>query len=1199
MNRFLLFLLSFFGLYYAYGQEIEHVPGTYEFIENKGQWPEKALFKADVGFGNIWLEKKGILYQFIDSDDFHHADFTHRPIKNPRVRQHYLYLQFVNCLPNANIQKTAQSSEYYNYFLGNKPSKWASGCFSYSDITYQELYKGIDARFFEQNGQLKYEFKVKPNVDPNQIQLKYNGQSKLKINTKGDLEITTDVGKIYEEKPYAYQIKNGKIIEIGCQFMLENGILSFNMSGYDRNLDLIIDPVMIFATYCGSKSSNFGMTATYAYDGKAYSGGTIYGNSYPTPALAWNTQSNLIVENLTGPTTTDVFISKYSEDGTQMIWTNFIGGGDTLQGTETVHSLICDLDNNVYLYGATSSTDFPVFPQTTAFQTNHNGGTTLAIDNNGTDFGTVGTDIYVSKISSDGLNLLGSTYVGGSLNDGVNYTVSSGDYDQSSDYDSLTTNYGDQFRGEIMLDQFNNILVTSSTRSIDFPTQNPFQLNNAGQQDGVVFKLASDFTTMLWSSYYGGSKNDASYSVKIDSSGNVLIAGGTSSTDLPNTAGGLNPTSTANEADGFVAKIEGDGSAIIQSTYVGTPSYDQVIFVEIDRDDNVYIVGQSTGNMPVINANYSNPNSGQFIMKLNPGLTAVDYATVFGNGNGQINISPAAFLVDVCGNVYVSGWGGGVLQGDPPVTNMPTTPDAEQLTSGIGYNFYLFVLERDAQSILYGSYLGSDSAQVHVDGGTSRFDKKGVVYQSVCAGCGGTSGFQTTPNAWSATNEATGGSGACNNLVFKFDFQIVPDAEFTVSSIQGCSPLTVNYGNQSNDPGNSVWDLSSGGTILQGGENPIVEYTEPGTYEAILYINDIICNLTDTAKKVITVFPTPTLDLPNDTIICDGESVNFDLLANGFGTGNSFLWADNIQFNNPLNSGALDSVITISPSMSTTYYCRISNGNAACDIIDSVRVQFSGGVIDVISDVSICKGSETTLFANGPTGTNYQIDWSPDSGIISEDPTNGTAIVAPQTSQYYYVSSNINGCPFYDSVWVNVDQLDQSDVKALADPTEVPEGGTALLTALPNAPNQTYSWIPANLVVNPTEQISQTRPLEDTTIFTVTTRKGVCVKSASVQVNVLEFVCGDIYVFVPNAFRPNGDGINDLVYVRGQNITEVNFKIFDRWGERVFETTDQSVGWDGTFRGKPLDPDVYVYYLEVICVDGQENLIKGNITLLK
>ncbi|MDX1351011.1 MAG: hypothetical protein R3279_12215, partial [Putridiphycobacter sp.] len=1032
MKAYLVLFFCLLFLFPAVSQEIEEVQGNYKFVENKGQWPSKTLFKADVEFGNIWLEQTGILYQLIDGGEIHHADFSQKSIDEPVIREHYLYLQFVNCNESANVEKQKKSIDYYNYFLGNNPAKWASGCYAYHDITYRSLYPGIDARFFEQKGQLKYEFKVKPNQNPNQILLKYNGQEKLKINKKGDLEITTAVGKIYEEQPFAYQIKNGKIIEVTCDFKLNNGLLSFELGAYDKNIALIIDPVLIFATYCGSPSDNFGMTATYAYDGKAYSGGTVYGNAYPTPAVAWNTQTNITIPNVTNSITTDVFISKYSEDGTQMLWTNFIGGGDNTQGTETVHSLICDANDNVYLYGATSSTDFPVFPQGTAFQTSHGGGTSFSVQFNGSNFGTVGTDIYVTKISSDGLNLLGSTYVGGSQNDGVNYKVTSGNYSSVAAYDSLTTNYGDQFRGEIMLDAFNNILVTSSTRSTDFPTQNPFQPNNAGQQDGVVFKLAADFESLLWSSYFGGSENDASYSIKIDSSNNVLIAGGTSSNDLPSTTGGLNQNYLGGKTDGFVAKIEGDGSAIIQTTYIGTSTYDQVIFVDIDRNDNVFIVGQTNGNMPVVNAAYSNPNSGQFITKLNPSLTAIEYSTVFGNGNGQPNISPAAFLVDVCGNVYVSGWGANILQ-SVGLNGMPVTPNAEQTSNGDGFNFYLFVLEREAQNILYGSYLGGNLAGEHVDGGTSRFDKNGVVYQSVCGGCGGSSDFPTTPNAWSANNLSTN----CNNLVFKFDFQIVPDAEFSVSTLQGCSPLTINFANQSTDLNNSVWDFSDGGTVIQGGVDPIVEYTEPGTYEAILYITDTICNLTDTAKKLITVFPQVLLDLPNDTLICDGDVNSFDLIANSFGTASNFTWADNSNFNNPINAGGLDSTITITPNFTTTYYCRVSNGNAICDIVDSVVVQFSGGAITLSPDATICLGRETTLSATNQTGGNFQIDWSPNTGIVSENPTTGIAIVAPTQSQYYYASTIINGCPYYDSIYVTVDQIDVNNVTSMANPTEI------------------------------------------------------------------------------------------------------------------------------------------------------------------
>ena len=134
---------------------------------------------------------------------------------------------------------------------------------------------------------------------------------------------------------------------------------------------------------------------------------------------------------------------------------------------------------------------------------------------------------------------MGSTYVGGSGNDGVNYKLSSGAYTLVSHYDSLTTNYGDQFRGEIMLDEDNNILIASSSWSEDFPVESSFQMTNAGLQDAVLFKIEADFSSLLWSTYFGGTNNDAGYSVKIDSSFNVILGGGTSSTDIPGVLGGF------------------------------------------------------------------------------------------------------------------------------------------------------------------------------------------------------------------------------------------------------------------------------------------------------------------------------------------------------------------------------------------------------------------------------------------------------------------------------------------------------------------------------------------------------------------------------------------------------------------------------------------------------------------------------------
>jgi len=120
-----------------------------------------------------------------------------------------------------------------------------------------------------------------------------------------------------------------------------------------------------------------------------------------------------------------------------------------------------------------------------------------------------------------------------------------------------------------------------------------------------------------------------------------------------------------------------------------------------------------------------------------------------------------------------------------------------------------------------------------------------------------------------------------------------------------------------------------------------------------------------------------------------------------------------------------------------------------------------------------------------------------------------------------------------------------------------------------------------------------------TTTFVVVVSDGICTVSDSVTVKVFEFACDEPDIFVPNAFTPNGDGNNDVLYVRGRYITALEFKVFDRWGEKVFETTDQAFGWDATFNGKPVDPAVFVYWLKVECEGGQTYFKKGNVTVIR
>ncbi len=1187
--RIVIFFLLLFAFNSVKAQEIAHEHSIHHaFIENKGQWESAILFKAKFSGGNLWVQQNKFVFHLQDFSRLH--EIHNNPIDNKVeaiVKQAAVHLNFNGSNEVTQIEKINPTKSYYNYFIGNDKSRWTSNVYGYSEAIMKEFYTGIDLKLIEDREQLKYEFHVQPNIDPTVINFSYFGQEKVKIDSKGNLIIETKLGNIIEQKPYAYQVVNGKIIDVNCVFEINEGDVTFKLGTYNKNAILVIDPILVFATYSGSITDNFGMTATYGYDGTAFSAGTVFGNAYPTPDNnAYDVNSNFTVPTNATYGITDVYISRYSSDGTNMIWTTFLGGGDGTQGSETAHSLICDRLNNLYIYGATSSTDFPIVG---GYQTTHGGGSaTSNFYFNGVYFTNQGTDIYVAKISANGQNLIASTYMGGSLNDGVNTKVTSGIYSSVADYDSLTSNYGDQFRGEIMIDSVGNCLVASCTRSTNFPTQNAFQPTNAGQQDGVIFKLSSNLSTLQWSSYYGGSNNDACYSVKIDSSFNVLFSGGTSSNNLTNTSSGWQPTYNGGKTDGFVVKLLPTGTAITAASYIGTPNYDQAFFVEIDRNDNVFLLGQSAGGaFPVFNSGFVNPNSSQFVIKLNPTLNTNLNSTVFGNGLPTTNISPSAFLVDICGNMYISGWGANILQGTP-LSGMPISANAFQATAPNGFDFYLIVIERGFTGLLYGSYLGGSSASEHVDGGTSRFDKNGVVYQSVCGGCGGFSDFPTTPGAWSNTNL----SSNCNNIVFKFDFQLIPNAEFIADQTLGCATFNVVLDNFSTTSDSYLWDFGNGDTssVIF---NPAITFDTPGVYDIYLYVTDSVCLLTDTAMITITVMDSVQLNVTNTVQLCSPVEIN--LLANSNGTADYFIWSSSLAFLDTLNADITDSVLTITPPGTTTYY--VMAGNIGCSHIDSVEVEFTSSSLVLSAHDSICSG-ETTII----TATNFNplitftYAWSPVSIIVV--PTTSNAVqVQPLTSQYVYVTASAsNGCIIEDSIWIAVSSISSSSVIASASEILIPEGGTTTLIGQPNG--LSYQWTPVAGVTNPTMQ-STTVTVESTTIYTLNVSDGICEKSDTVLVKAYSFICGEPFIYVPNAFSPNGDNENDVLYVRGQLIEGMVFRIFDRWGEMVFESFDRLIGWDGTFRGKALDPDVYDYYLKATCIDGEESIIKGNISLLK
>ena len=1341
-----IFLCFFVQNYWSQDQESHHNhnhgASKESLIENKGQWPDGVLFQSKIDGGKVWVQQNKFVYHLQDFSSMHEAHANPLLIteENPVAKQEVIHLNFIGSQEVSEIKKSHKSKHYYNYLKGNNPNKWASKVHVYRDATLADFYEGIDLHIQNMGNQFKYEFVVSPNISADQLQFEYVGHKRMTITSDGDLEITTELGIVYEEHPYAFQLIDGEEVEIPCSFKITDGIVSFELGVYNPDFELVIDPVLVFATYNGANADNFGMTATYGYDGTAYSGGTVYGNDYPMPDNgAYDVNSNFTVPN--GPMgITDVFISKFDEDGAQMLWSTFLGGGNDNTGTETAHSMICDGANNLYLFGSTSSPDFPISPG--AFNTTHNGGDLgFNFGSTGVNHSAFGIDLFVSKLSADGTSLLGSTYVGGSGNDGVNYNAAN-----FGAFTELTSNYGDNFRGEIMLDDANNVIVASCTHSTDFPVVNAIQNVNGGNQDGTVFKLSADFSQLLFSTYYGGSENDACYSVKVDESDNLIFAGGTKSSNLPGMGVGFQNSYGGGETDGFVVKTPPSGTSITNASYIGMGQYDQVFFVEIDRVNSVFLLGQSVGGtFPVNNAAFSNGASSNFIMKLDSNLTTNIASTRFGNGDPNIHISPTAFLVDNCGNIYVSGWGADLLQATP-LSGMPVTPDAFQSDPPNGFDFYLMVMFADFSDILYGSYLGGTVAREHVDGGTSRFDKNGIVYQSVCGGCGGNSDFPTTPGAWSATNNSTN----CNNLIFKFDSGILPVADFTVDQTTGCNNFTVNFENISSDGDTYLWDFGDG-ALDSTTFNPVITYTEPGIYEVNLFVTDSICQLTDTAQITVVVVDSVLLDVPNQMSVCD--NVPFDLVANSLGTANQFIWSANADFSNPLNSpsdstvtvtadgtyyimadnglcsaedtvqvlfdaspeaqfsipdsigcaplnvsffnesiqtdyflwdfgnGEVDSVnfdpeiqytapgiytvslyifdslcpasdttfatITILPDITVSgldsvslcdgdvvltansngtastyewssssdfsdvlnpsgdssivvsnsgiYYVQL--GNAECTLIDSVFVEFINPEIALFAEDSICLYDFSVVEVDNLTpaiGFNYI--WEPDSIITSENQE--VIQVQPLVSQYVYVTATSpENCVAEDSIFINVTDIDSTLVIASASEYAVPEGATVTLFGSPSG-LPSYQWSPEDGLSAPTNQQTDAVINEDI-VYTLSVSDGICTRDDTVEIKVYEIICEDPYVFVPNAFSPNGDNYNDVLYVRGLYIEKVIFRIFNRWGEMVFESNDVSVGWDGMFRNQVLQPDVYDFYLDVTCVGGLTSIVKGNVTLIR
>ncbi len=732
----------------------ENLLAQVEFIENKGQWAQKVKFMSTAGSGSFYLTDKGFTVAQYNPDDIENvkvrmheansAATANRQQQNDSVRTDSYSVQFLNSQKPV-ILADKELPSVTNYFIGNDRSKWASNCKSYLAVTYKNIYPNIDLRYYtDASGNLKYDFIINPGAKIGDIAMKYTGPKNLSIKNR-ELNISTSLGVNKELKPYTYQVIDNQKKELDCRYSIKGDVVKFKVKNYSPDKPLIIDPTLIFFSYSGSTADNWGFTATYGKDGSFYGGGIAFGNGFPASPGASD-------ESFNGDF--DIAIIKLTPDGRNRVYATYIGGN----GADQPHSLIEDPQGNLIIAGRSNSSNYP---------------TTAKAGSNG------GFDIVVTKLNATGSGIIGSMKIGGSADDGVNIAD-----DHSNYLQSLKRNYGDDARSEVLLDGSNNIYVASCTSSTAFPTTaGAFQTKLAGKQDAVVLKINPNCNALLFSTLLGGSDNDAAYVLTIGNNGSVYVAGGTASPDffknIP-TANVIKPTNAAlgsadgkDPCDGFVVELNNTGTTAVRGTYIGTDKADQIYGIETDQFGFIYVMGTSEGNMKIVdppsNKAYFNPGGKQFISKLKPDLSAFVYSTVFGSPNSQVpNISPTAFLVDRCQNVYVSGWGGksngGFSTGN--TKGLPVTANAiKPRTDASGSDFYFIVLRKNVDSLLYGTFFGQEDPPGrtkpvtfgdHVDGGTSRFDRNGVIYQAICANCFKSVAFPGTPGAYSTTNQSQG-----------------------------------------------------------------------------------------------------------------------------------------------------------------------------------------------------------------------------------------------------------------------------------------------------------------------------------------------------------------------------------------------------------------------------------------------------------
>jgi hypothetical protein len=645
------------------------------WVKNEGQWDQRALFSAPGYFGTTWVTKDGeLLHVAVKQEECKEKTTKAKtcPTKSWVVSERWV---------DGKVQAIKGEEELgtkVSYFIGNDPSKHKSGLSTYRYVSLGEVWSGVEVKLKATQKTVERLFYVKPGADPSKIQVQLNGVKGLKLSKDGEIIIQTDLGDLKLSKPIAWQEKDGKKLPVEVSYkLIGKNSYSFSVAKSDPGLPMVIDPILQSTYLGGSGIDDINAIAINPKTGDIYVAGNTMSTDFP------KTPDGVQIIHSGGDF--DGFVARLNSDLTQILQFTYLGGNNP----DGINALaIHPKTGDIYVAGQTYSRNFP----------NVSGRT-------GKGSGGIYYKFAVLEQNSNLLHL--PSYLSGDRNSG-GFVVR-----LSSDLTNLLRSTvlwnGALVSALAIHPETGDVYAAGTTTSIIVLSSRSAQMNKRGYADVFISRLNSDLTQIIPFTYLGGDDGDSVSAIAIHpKTGDIYVAGQTSSNNFPKTDGGAQASYGGGNSDVFISRLNSDLTQIIQSTYLGGRGVDWCTSLAIQpKTGDIYVAGKTNSpKLPNITGGAQESNRGHddvYVARLNSDLTQIIQSTYLG-GKGD-DYANALAIHPKTGDIYVAG--------QTASTDFPNTTGGIQKRCGDNSeescrDAFISRLNSDLTQIIQSTYLGGD-----------------------------------------------------------------------------------------------------------------------------------------------------------------------------------------------------------------------------------------------------------------------------------------------------------------------------------------------------------------------------------------------------------------------------------------------------------------------------------------------------------